>query len=217
MQISLEQAMQMPDAAIFAQKLESALKEEQKKRRHFYEIVEENKKMEFINGETIFHSPVKLQHNRATTLLAKLLDTFVVKHNLGLVGVEKLLISLTRNDYEPDVCFWGKVKTNNFKRRQMQFPAPDFIVEVLSDSTEKHDRETKFQDYAAHGVEEYWIIDAEKETIEQYFLQDEQYELLLKSNSGEITSVVLTDFKIPIRSVFDESENLTTLEKFLAK
>ncbi len=207
----------MPDAAIFAQKLESALKAEQKKRQHFHEIVEENKKMEFINGEIIFHSPVKLQHNRTTTLLAKLLDTFVVKHKLGLVGVEKLLISLTRNDYEPDICFFGNEKAKKLKRRQMQFPAPDFAVEVLSDSIEKNDRETKFQDYAAHGVQEYWIIGAEKETIEQYFLQNEQYELLLKSNSGEIVSIVLPEFKIPIRAVFDESENLSTLEKLLAK
>ncbi len=82
--------MQMPDAALFAQKLDSALKAEQKKRRHFYEIVDENKKMEFINGEIIFHSRVKLQHNRATILLAKLLDTFVSKHKIGVVGVERL-------------------------------------------------------------------------------------------------------------------------------
>ena len=207
----------MPDAVLFAQKLKSALKTEQKKRRHFYKIVEENKKMEFINGEIIFQSPVKLQHNRATTLLAKLLDTFVVRENLGLVGVEKLLVSLTRNDYEPDICFWGNAKTINFKQRQMQFPAPDFVVEVLSESTEKNDREVKFQDYAAHGVQEYWIIDAEKEIIEQYFLQNEQYELLLKSNSGEITGVVLPDFNIPIRAVFDESENLSALKKLLSK
>jgi Uma2 family endonuclease len=216
MQISLEQALQMPDAVIFAQKLESALKAEQKKRRHFYKIVEENKKMEFINGEIIFHSPVKLQHNNATSLLCVLLKSFVAKHKLGFVGVEKIMISLTRNDYEPDVCFFGNAKAKNFKKRQVQFPAPDFVVEVLSDSTEKHDRETKFQDYAAHGVHEYWIIDAEKEVIEQYFLQNEQYELLLKSNSGEIVSIVLPEFKISIRAVFDEAENLSTLEKLLA-
>ncbi len=97
----------------------------------------------------------------------------------------------------------------------MQFPAPDFVVEVLSDSTEKNDRETKFQDYAAHGVQEYWIIDAEKQTIEQYFLQNESYELLLKSKSGEINSVVLPDFKIPIRSVFDETENVKILTELV--
>jgi len=211
MQISLEQALQMPDAVLFAQKLDSALKAEQKKRRHFYEIVDENKKMEFINGEIIFQSPVKLQHNNATSLLCVLLKTFVAKYKLGFVGVEKILISLTRNDYEPDLCFFGREKSINFKKKQMQFPAPDFVVEVLSDSTEKYDRETKFQDYAAHGIQEYWIIDAEKETVEQYFLQNEAYDLLLKAKDGKIESVVLPNFKIPIQAIFDEQINLKTL------
>ena len=78
----------------------------------------------------------------------------------------------------------------------MQFPAPDIVVEVLSPSTEKYDRETKFDDYVAHGIKEYWIIDAEHETIEQYFLQDEKYELLLKAKDGTIESVILPEFKI---------------------
>lgn len=201
----------MPDAVLFARKLDSALKDEQKKRRHFYEIVEENKKMEFINGEIIFHSPVKKQHNSATKLLCKLVDTFVIKHKLGFVGIEKIMVSLTRNDYEPDVCFFGNEKAKNFKKNQAQSPAPDFVVEVLSTSTAKTDRETKFQDYAAHGVQEYWIVDAEKETVEQYFLQNENYELLLKSKDGKIESVVLDGFKIPIRAIFDEQINLKTL------
>ena len=211
MQISLEQALLMPDAALFVQKVKSALEIENKKRRHFYEIVEENKKMEFINGEIIFHSPVKLQHNNATSLLCVLLKPFVAKHKLGFVGVEKILISLTRNDYETDLCFFGNEKAKNFKKKQVQFPAPDFVVEVLSDSTAKYDRETKFQDYAAHGVQEYWIVDAEKEIVEQYFLQNEQYELLLKAKDGKIESVVLTEFKIPIQAIFDEQVNLKTL------
>ena len=215
MNITVEQTLEMPNAVLFARKLKSALEAEQKKRRHFYEIVDENKKMEFINGEIIFHSPVKLQHNSATKLLCGLLNAFVIKNGLGFVGVEKIMISLTRNDYEPDVCFFGSEKAKKFKKNQIQFPAPDLVVEVLSDSIEKHDRETKFQDYAAHGIEEYWIVDAEKEMIEQYFLQNEQYELLLKSNSGEIKSVVLPDFEIPIRAVFNEKLNVETLSGLL--
>lgn len=217
MNITVEQTLEMPNAVLFAQKLKSALEAEQKKRRHFYEIVDENKKMEFINGEIIVHSPVKLQHNSATKLLCKLLDTFVIKNNLGYVGIEKIMISLTRNDYEPDICFFSKEKSKKFTKKQMQFPAPDLVIEVLSDSTEKADREIKFQDYAAHGIEEYWIVDAERETIEQYFLQNEQYELLLKSNSGEIKSEVLPSFEIPIRAVFDEKLNVETLSKIIAR
>ena len=216
MNITVEQTMEMPDVVLFAQRLESALKAEHKKRRHFYEIVEENKKMEFINGEIVFHSPVKLQHNSATKLLCKLLDTFVFQHKLGFVGIEKIMISLTRNDYEPDICFFGEEKARNFKPQQTQFPAPDFVVEVLSDSTEKNDRETKFRDYAAHGVTEYWIVDADKQIVEQYFLQDERYELLLKAKDGAIESVAVKNFKIPIRAIFDGAENLATLTKLVS-
>ena len=97
----------------------------------------------------------------------------------------------------------------------MQFPSPDSIVEVLSDSTEKYDSETKFQDYAAHGIREYWIINTKHETIEQYFLQNEEYELLLKAKDGTIESVVLPEFKIQIRAVFDEQTNLEELKRLI--
>ena len=216
MNLTVEQVLEMPTAVLFERKVKAALEAEQKKRRHFYEIVDENKKMEFINGEIIFHSPVKLQHNSATGLLYNLLKTFVAKNELGFVGIEKVMISLTRNDYEPDVCFFGNEQAIKFTRKQMRFPTPDLVVEVLSDSTEKVDRGTKFQDYAAHGVSEYWIIDAEKETIEQYLLHSEQYELFLKSNSGDINSRVLQGFIIPIRSVFDEKVNIETLSQILS-
>lgn len=217
MQVSPETILEMPNAVLLVDKVKSKLADERKKRKHFYEIVEENKKMEFINGEIIFHSSVKLQHNDATFLLGMLLKAFVAKHKLGFVGVEKIMVSLTRNDYEPDICFFGDAKAKNFKRRQTQFPAPDFVVEVLSDSTAKNDRETKFQDYAAHEVGEYWIVDAEKQTIEQYFLQNEQYELMLKAKDGSIESAVLPKFVIPIRAIFDETENLKALANIISE
>ncbi|MEP6923771.1 MAG: Uma2 family endonuclease [Pyrinomonadaceae bacterium] len=217
MQITVEQTLEMPDAVLFVQKVQTALAAENAKRRHFYEIVEENKKMEFINGDMIFHSPVKLQHNNAAGLLYTLLKSFATKHKLGFVGIEKIMISLTRNDYEPDVCFFGNDKAKNFKRKQVQFPAPDFVVEVLSDSTAKIDREIKFQDYAAHGIQEYWIIDPDKETVEQYELQSEKYQLLLKSKDGNIESIVLANFKIPVRAIFDEELNLESLTELLGK
>jgi Uma2 family endonuclease len=215
MNITVEQTLKMPDVVLFAQRLQSALEAEKRKRRHFYEIVEENKKMEFINGEIIFHSPVRLQHNRSTGLLYKLLETFVSKHQLGFVGIEKIMISLSRNDYEPDVCFFGNEKAKSFEPRQAQFPSPDFVVEFLSDSTDKNDREIKFQDYAAHGVAEYWIVDPEKQIVEQYVLENERYELSVKAKDGEIGSAVLPEFKIQIRAIFDESENLKALTKLL--
>lgn len=106
----------MPRAAILAEQVKSTLEDEQAKRRHFCEIIEDNKKMEFINGEIIFHSPVKIEHNTATGFIYQLLNSFVLKHYLGFVGFGKILISLTRNDYESDVCFFGKAKAAKFKK-----------------------------------------------------------------------------------------------------
>jgi Uma2 family endonuclease len=215
MQISINQIMQMPNAAIIAERIACALNAEKKERLRFYEIIEEDKKMEFINGEIVFQSPAKLRHTKSIGYLDRLLGTYVDKNELGFIGSEKMLISLTRNDYEPDICYFNKTVADTFKPDQMQFPAPDFIVEVLSPSTEKTDRTIKFEDYAAHNVQEYWIIDAEKETVEQYFLQNEVYELLLKAKNGTITSVVLPNFTIQIRAIFDKETNLQELKKFI--
>jgi len=208
--------MEMPDVVLFARKLDAALKAEQTKREHFYKTIDENKKMEFINGEIFFQSPVKMRHNSAMIAITNLLVPFVKKQSLGYVGVEKILVSLTRNDYEPDICFFGSEKAKDFESTQMQFPAPDFVVEILSTSTKRHDRETKFQDYAAHGVAEYWIVDAEIEKVEQYFLQDGYYKLEEKSGDGVIKSIAVEGFQIPIRAIFDDAVNLSALTKIIS-
>lgn len=215
MPVSLSQILEMPNAALLAEQINSALEREKQARRKFYEMIDENKKVEFINGEIVFQSPAKLRHVSAVALLLRLLGCFVDGRELGFVGSEKMLISLTRNDYEPDICFFGQTKARSFQADQMQFPAPDLAVEVLSPSTEEYDRETKFTDYAAHGVGEYWIVDPENETIEQYILRGEKYELEVKTKDGTVESAVLPDFKIRARAVFDEKTNLEELKSII--
>lgn len=110
----------------------------------FREWLDEDKKAdcrpaEFINGEIVMHSPVKRKHWKASTLLSRILGVFTSLNNLGEIAVEKALIALTRNDYEPDICFWLKEKADVFLDDQMIFPAPDFVVEILSKSTTKND------------------------------------------------------------------------------
>jgi Uma2 family endonuclease len=97
----------------------------------------------------------------------------------------------------------------------MKFPAPDLVVEVLSDSTEAIDRGVKFEDYALHGVAEYWLVDPEQESVEQYLLGEETYELAVKVKSGTIQSVVVPGFEIPVRAIFDPAEQFTALQALL--
>lgn len=209
--------MQHPTAYIISQNLHNCLDQERQARQQFYEQITENKKMEFINGEIYFQSPVMLRYNEATGFLYQLLNPYVRKNKLGFVGIEKILISLTRNDYEPDICFFGNEKAQHFTPTQRQFPTPDFVVEVLSDSTKQHDRQVKWEDYAAHGIAEYWIIDPDEQIVEQYLLMPNAttYHLHLKVQQGTISSTVIKGFTIPVAALFDETANMEALVELL--
>ena len=211
----IEHLMRSPRLPQVTQQLQAILEAERQARQRFYDQVTEEQKAEFINGEIIVQTPVKWRHSRASENLFALLQAYVQKHALGYVGHEKLLISLTRNDYEPDICFFGQAKARTFTPDQTRFPAPDMVVEVLSESTEAIDRGIKFEDYALHGVAEYWLIDPDQETVEQYTLQGDSYELALKVRSGTIQSTAVQGFEIPVRAIFDPQEQLATLQALL--
>jgi Uma2 family endonuclease len=211
----ISEILKEPDAYFLLQEAHIALDNEKARRIDFYNDITEQEKVEFINGEIIVHSPVMKRHNSASLLLAQLMNIYNIKNQLGFVGIEKIMITLTRNDYEPDICFFKKEKSNDFVENQTLFPAPDFIIEILSEGTKKRDRGVKFQDYQSHKIEEYWIIDPDHQTVEQYHLEDGEYELLLKSSEGNIKSFVMTNFQIPIQSIFDENINLETLKKLM--
>ncbi len=125
------------------------------------------------------------------------------KYDLGEVGVEKVMISLTRNDYEPDIVFFSKEKSKLLTKEQMHFPAPDLVVEILSDSTAKNDRDIKFRDYATHGVKEYWIIDADKSTLEQYINTDNEFQLVHLFTEGVLKTETVKGFELDVRAVFE--------------
>jgi Uma2 family endonuclease len=87
---------------------------------------------------------------------------------------------------------------------------------VLSRSTESRDRGVKFEDYAAHGVREYWIIDPDNQIIEQYIERQGRYELAGKFNQGNIRGVVIEGLDMPVNAAFDQQANLAALRTLLA-
>ena len=214
----VDKLLDEPNVAFIIEKVQTALANEAERRRAFYDWIKEDQKAEFINGEIIMHSPVKRSHLNVVGNLFTLMRVYVLSRDLGQVDSEKALISLTRNDYEPDICFWNKEKTINFHANQMQHPAPDLIVEVLSKGMEERNRGVKFKDYAAHGVAEYWIVDPIRETVEKYMLDRElmEYEAGPAINPKQfIVSDVIQGFMIPVRAIFDQKVNLDTLQNLM--
>ena len=204
------------DANFQLKYLQEALEDEKKRRISFREWITPEVKAEFIHGEIITHSPVRKRHWYANDLLSRLLSVFVSVKNLGRVGTEKVMIGLTRNDYEPDLVFFSKEKVDKFKDDQVIFPAPDFVVEILSKGTATIDRTVKKADYAFHGIKEYWIVDPVKHRIEQYILPEgakEYFPAKVHQSGTEIKSFVIEGFEIPVNAIFDDKINLETMKK----
>lgn len=141
----------------------------------------------------------------ASSNITRNLLPFVYNNKLGKVAYEKVLCRFTRNDYEPDIAFWNKQISDTFLPTQSAFPPPNFIIEILSESTQERDRDIKFEDYAAHEVAEYWIVDPVNNTVEQYFLNNKMYELHLKIQEGKISSRAIIGFEILVADIFNEN------------
>ena len=89
--------------------------------------------------------------------------------------------------------------------------APRFVMEVLSPSTENYDRTEKMQLYCEQEIEEYWIVDWRKRTVEIYELDYEgetpKYYLLktiTEENKDELQLLHFPKIKITFDELFDE-------------
>lgn len=212
-----EQLARRPDAEELVGSITNHLEAERRRRAEFYEWLDEDKKAEFIDGQIVVHSPVVKRHADATKLLTKVLDTHVEINALGYVATEKLLVRLKRDDFEPDVAFWATDVAGAFTDDQLFFPAPTFVAEVLSPSTEGVDREKKWKAYAQAGVNEYWIVDSKRRRVERYLLGENGKfgDARLSTSPGTIAAESVAGFCVPTAALFDAKANLLALAELL--
>ena len=83
--------------------------------------------------------------------------------------------------------------------------APDLIIEILSPSTQRHDRVTKFNLYQRAGVREYWIVDPANPSVQSFILENGGYKANDFKIAGEQIKVnVLEDCILDLSQVFPE-------------
>ena len=73
----------------------------------------------------------------------------------------------------PDLAGWRRERLPVLPDVAAFTLAPDWICEVVSKSTEQHDREVKMPVYAREGVRHAWLIDPVAKTLEVYTLSAE--------------------------------------------
>ena len=186
---------------------------EQEARDRFTASVQEDVREEFIAGKVVTFMPTRKAHQDVTGAVTSVARSVVTLGVGGFVGGQEALVRLTRNDYLPDVCYWPRSVSRTFTKDQIAFPAPAWVVEVLSRDTARRDRGVKFEDYARHRIAEYWIIDADAEIIEQYRNVDGHFELIKKHRVGTLRSVAIPSMAMPVRAAFDHAIYMRYMKK----
>ncbi len=110
----------------------------------------------------------------------------------------------------PDVSINCDIKN---RRATTFMGVPRFIMEVLSDSTEKYDRGSKMELYKKVEVAEYWLVDWRKKKVEIYLLSPNEktvdemeyilYKTVTKENKEELEIVMFPNFQIQFDELFN--------------
>jgi len=80
--------------------------------------------------------------------------------------------------------------------------APDMVIEVLSQSTARHDRLVKFRLYEKVGVREYWIVDHENSIVEVHILENGHYNKQAFGESDDLHVHILEGCTINLADIF---------------
>ena len=183
----------------------------QEKRYSYADLLDwdEQERMELIYGEIRMMSPPSRAHQSIIMELSRQLATYLLgkpcKVYPAPFGV-RLFEKNGDRPYdvdtlgEPDIsviCDPGKLDDAGCKG------APDLILEVLSPSTQRHDRLTKFNLYQQAGVREYWIVDPEARVVLVHPLEEGHYHSPAAYSAGASVPVgVLEDCRIDLSTVF---------------
>ncbi len=164
---------------------------------------DDGNRYEIIDGEVFVSPPPITPHQWASAQLSRLIGNYVMQLNLGCVFYAPFAVRLGPHDvFEPDVLFISESKMSLVDRQGMN-GVPDLCIEIASPSTHSRDRTVKYERYAYFGVPEYWIVNADAQTVEVFALENHSYALLGIARGDEvIVSRVLPNLALRAAALF---------------
>ena len=138
------------------------------------EQLPEGERRELVDGKLYDMAAPSVTHQRiAGNLYARLLDYFSKKKGKCEPFIAPFAVYLSdegRNYLEPDVVVVCDPKKIDEKGCH---GAPDIVIEVASESSQRMDYKIKHFKYRSAGVREYWIINPKHRVINTYFFEQE--------------------------------------------
>jgi Uma2 family endonuclease len=120
---------------------------------------------ELIDGVHYVSPSPSARHQRVVVEALFRIRDYLETHPVGEVLVAPLDVVLSEHDVlEPDVLFLTTEQAAAQTRMHVH-GAPALAIEVLSPGSRKMDLELKRRVYDRFGVQEYWIVDPDREAV----------------------------------------------------
>ena len=127
-----------------------------------HRLPDDGNKYELVRGDLFVTPPPTNDHETIIARLNLILVPYVAANDLGLVYHARAVMRFKGSEVEPDLM----VRQPQVSGRDWDdAPTPSLVVEVLSGSTRRRDLGAKRQLYLDAGVAEYWIVDAEAQSV----------------------------------------------------
>ncbi len=164
----------------------------------------DGKRYEIIDGDLhITPAPIP-EHQLVLVYLTEILLAYLRSHKWGklFVAPTDVVFSMTEVA-QPDIAVVARERDHIITKRNI-IAAPDLIVEILSEATEKTDRTTKKAMYERHGVKEYWIVDPSDRSVEIFELVGGAYAPGTRfASTEEVHSPLLSGLSFRVQTIFD--------------
>lgn len=164
------------------------------------------KRYEIINGELFVTRAPHIRHQSAAGKIHVRLENWSEATGLGNAFQTPGVIFSPTDAVIPDVVWISKERLENgIDEAGHLVVTPELMVEILSPGEQnvQRDKEFKLKLYSLYGVQEYWIVNWQLQTMEVYRHSDAQLKLtgtLLLQDSLE--SPILPGFLMPMEKVF---------------
>jgi len=178
----------------------------------------DNPRFEKIGGKFYAMAAASVNHSRVSDNITHMFKLYLKGRWCKSFSVVNVF--LEDDNVIPDnmiVCDKDKIKPNGIHG------APDLVVEILSPSTARFDRDRKMKIYERGGVREYWLADPANKSIDVYVLENDHFVLsgmyafepddgmsdyipeeYRKKTEDVFTSRIFPDMEVRLEEVFED-------------
>ncbi|HEX8246192.1 MAG TPA: Uma2 family endonuclease [Longimicrobium sp.] len=123
-------------------------------------ILDEDERVELLDGEIIQMTPIGSRHSSVVARLTRLL---VARAGAAEVRIQDVLHLRDGREPQPDAAVY-RAPGDAYETRHPVAEDALLVVEV-ADSSLLHDRTVKAEHYAEAGIPEYWLVDLKRDVV----------------------------------------------------